>query len=421
MPFSIDPTQTICSLPYSPDLNTLILAFKGFIYICSKDHRIQYMNDKLCERTGYDATGEHCYKVLHGCNDVCPWCNNDRFFCEPKPIRYQLQSPKDGRWYHIINTPVCNLDGSLSKQSLIIDITESYLSREELSLLKTMISQSNDAIFVIDADTSDFIYVNDKACSSLGYSTDELLTRCVLDISEKFTDLPRWHSLVAFIRKQSRVFEAVFICKDGRHIPVEVTSNFVHLQGKNFIVSVVRDISDRKLFEHELKRQAQSDYLTGLANRRHFIELSEKEIARTIRYGRPMSLLMLDIDHFKEINDTFGHQAGDIALQMFAACCQEALREIDIIGRFGGEEFAVILPETDGDDACEVAERLCQFIASQTITIEKGASVRLTVSVGLTTLADDGKADLDTLLRQADGALYTAKCSGRNRVCVCSL
>lgn len=420
MSVSIAPAKSIYSLQHTPDMNTLVSAFNGFIYICSRDYRIQYMNDKLRERTGYDATGEHCYKVLHGCNDVCPWCNNDIFFREPKPIRSQVQSPRDRRWYHIINTPVCNLDGSLSKQSLIIDITDSYLSREELTLLKTMISQSNDAIFIVDADTSDFIYVNDKACANLGYNTDDFLTRRVIDISEQFVDMPRWHSHVAFIRKQNRVFETEFICKDGSLIPVEVTASYVHLQEKGFIVSVVRDISERKLLEQELTRQAQSDYLTGFTNRRHFIKLSETEIARTTRYGRPMSLLMLDIDHFKEINDSHGHHAGDTALQMFATFCQEALREIDIIGRLGGEEFAVILPETDGDDAYEVAERLCQFIASQTINTDTGASVRLTVSIGLTTLSVGGEANIDSLLKQADEALYRAKYSGRNRVCACN-
>lgn len=417
----MDPIKMADSLQRTPDLDALTQAFNGFIYICSQDHRIEYMNDKLRERTGYDATGEYCYKILHDCDDVCPWCNNDILFREMKPIRHQLKSPKDECWYHVINTPICNVDGSLSKQSLIMDITESYLSREELSLLKTMMNQSNDAMFVIDADTSNFIYVNDKACSNLGYSRAELLTRRILDISASFMDMPSWQSHAALIRKQSRAFEAGHIRKDGSHIPVEVTASYVHFRDKNFIVSVVRDISDRKMLEHELQRQAHSDCLTGLANRRHFIEQSEKEIARTLRYERPMSLLMLDIDHFKDINDTHGHNAGDISLQMFATHCQEALREIDIIGRVGGDEFVIILPETDVAGAHELAERLCQSIASQTMTTEKGASIGLTVSIGLTTLAVGGEANLDSLLSQADEALYRAKSFGRNRVCVFSL
>ncbi len=241
-----DPTKPAKSLQRSPDLDALIQAFNGFIYICSQDYRIQYMNDKLRERTGYDATGEYCYKILHGCDAICPWCNNDRLFRELKTIRWQVKSPKDERWYDIINTPIHNGDGTISKQSLIMDITENYLAKEELSLLQTLINQSNDAIFVIDADTSAFLFVNNKACSSLGYSAAELLALRVVDISKLAVDMPSWHKQVANLRKQSQLFEAEQIRKDGSLIPVEVNASFVPRNAKNFVVSIVRDISERK-------------------------------------------------------------------------------------------------------------------------------------------------------------------------------
>ena len=179
-----------------------------------------------------------------------------------------------------------------------------------------------------------------------------------------------------------------------------------------------RDITDRKALEQEFQRQAQSDYLTGLANRRHFMERAEQELARTMRYRRPLSLLILDIDHFKVINDTHGHHAGDLALQQVAALCREALRTIDIISRFGGEEFAIILPETGGKNAREVAERLRLSIAGKRIAVTQKTEARLEVSIGVTTLLGGGEASLDTLLGQADEALYRAKDLGRNRVCV---
>lgn len=241
-----DPTKIPPSLQRAPDLDALISAFDGFIYICSQDHRIQYMNAKLRERTGYDATGEYCYKILHGCEDICPWCNNDKFFRKQKTSRRQLKSPKDERWYDIINTPIHNADGTISKQSLIMDITEKYLAKEELSLLQTLINQSNDAIFVIDAETSAFLYVNDKACANLDYSTAELLALRVLDIAANIEDMPAWHVHVASVKKQSRIFETEQIRKDGSRIPVEVNASFAPRGEKNFIVSVVRDISERK-------------------------------------------------------------------------------------------------------------------------------------------------------------------------------
>ncbi|MCX5871476.1 MAG: PAS domain S-box protein [Deltaproteobacteria bacterium] len=237
---------TASSLQRVPDLDALTLAFDGFIYICSQDRRIQYMNDKLRERTGYDATGELCYKILHGREELCPWCNNDQLFREQKTLRRQFKSPKDERWYDVINTPIRNSDGTISKQSLLMDITETHLAKEELSLFQTLINQSNDAIFVIDADTSAFIYVNDKACSSLGYSTTDLLALRVIDISTNFMDMPNWLRHAARIREQNRLFEAGHIRKDGSHIPVEITASFVPRREKNFIVSVARDISERQ-------------------------------------------------------------------------------------------------------------------------------------------------------------------------------
>ncbi len=165
---------------------------------------------------------------------------------------------------------------------------------------------------------------------------------------------------------------------------------------------------------HMLEKQAHTDPLTGLANRRHFFEVAEAELARSRRYEAPLSLLMLDIDHFKEVNDAHGHRAGDRVLQQLARSCLEVLRTVDVVGRVGGEEFAILLPETDVDGAVEVAERLRAAIAAVGIPREEGVPLRVTVSIGVSTLA--GNANLDTLMSQADDALYDAKHRGRNRV-----
>lgn len=166
--------------------------------------------------------------------------------------------------------------------------------------------------------------------------------------------------------------------------------------------------------QEELERQAHSDFLTELANRRHFLELAEGELARTLRYGKTFSLLMLDIDHFKAVNDSRGHKAGDVVLQKLARAMQAALREVDVVGRMGGEEFAVILPETNAKEAWEAAERLRLAIAATDIEVDGGAPLRVTVSIGIATLTDKLN-DIDAMLRQADEALYAAKHGGRNR------
>ncbi|MDR9501888.1 MAG: PAS domain S-box protein, partial [Desulfurivibrionaceae bacterium] len=168
---------------------------------------------------------------------------------------WQMKSPKDERWYNITNTTINNDDGTHSRQSLLVDITEEYLAREELALLSTLINQSNDAIFIIDADTSAFIYVNHKACSNLGYSAAELLALRVIDISGSLADIAAWSKQVARIHKQGLIFESAHIRKDGSRFPVEITTSHVLRDGKNFLISVVRDISARQAQTRALRHE----------------------------------------------------------------------------------------------------------------------------------------------------------------------
>lgn len=166
----------------------------------------------------------------------------------------------------------------------------------------------------------------------------------------------------------------------------------------------------------DLEKQARTDYLTGLANRRHFWEQAEAEVARSLRYHNPLSLLMLDVDHFKRINDNWGHKVGDQVLKSLADACLAGLRDADLAGRLGGEEFGVLLPETTGERAMDVAERLRQAMADSKVRLEGGQEIGYTVSFGVSTLNRDVHS-LETMFSLADHALYDAKHAGRNRVC----
>lgn len=193
-----------------------------------------------------------------------------------------------------------------------------------------------------------------------------------------------------------------------------------HYLGTDFVVP---DRKLRKLFEaiskhyQELEYCARFDPVTGVANRRYFAEMVEAELARSSRYGRPLSILMMDIDHFKEINDTHGHQTGDIVLQTLYETCKGVLREIDVVGRWGGDEFAILLPETRPATALKVAKRLRSAIESATVSLETHFPLHFSVSIGCASRIG-GDDDLDTILNLADKALYDAKRGGRNRVCV---
>ncbi|MDI1308530.1 MAG: diguanylate cyclase [Methylotenera sp.] len=166
----------------------------------------------------------------------------------------------------------------------------------------------------------------------------------------------------------------------------------------------------------ELERRAYTDYLTGLANRRYFFEKAENELARALRYSKKLSILMLDIDHFKQVNDNYGHEAGDVVLKKLAEICLASLRAIDIIGRIGGEEFAILLPETSIETAMETAERLRIALSSTAVQLDNGLSLHFTASFGVVTLEEKNDT-VDMLLNRADQALYKAKGDGRNRVC----
>jgi diguanylate cyclase (GGDEF)-like protein len=174
--------------------------------------------------------------------------------------------------------------------------------------------------------------------------------------------------------------------------------------------------SEVKLSHEALESQARKDFLTGLSNRRDFMELAEAALIRSERYSRPLSVFMLDIDHFKKINDTYGHQLGDEVLRHLSEIMQKTLREVDVIGRIGGEEFAVLLPETTLDSAAKVAERLREKISLHAIPLASGLPLHFSVSIGVAVLTTKG-LNIDTLLNFADEALYQAK-RERNKVCV---
>ncbi|MDQ0840158.1 diguanylate cyclase (GGDEF)-like protein [Sphingomonas faeni] len=174
------------------------------------------------------------------------------------------------------------------------------------------------------------------------------------------------------------------------------------------------DITEERRLEEALRVLASTDHLTGALNRRAFQLAFRSEVARCRRYGVALSLVMLDLDHFKRVNDTYGHQAGDEVLKETSSLIRSSLRESDIFGRLGGEEFALLLPHTDLDQGTVLAERLRKAIADKPVNVGS-ALVRITTSVGITTCRSQTDP-IDTMMRRADEALYAAKADGRDRV-----
>ncbi len=167
----------------------------------------------------------------------------------------------------------------------------------------------------------------------------------------------------------------------------------------------------------EVQKLAITDPLTGAYNRRQLFDLGQREFNRAHRFERPFSVILLDIDRFKVVNDTYGHATGDLVLRVLTQRIQDTIREIDILARYGGEEFVVLLPETGKEAALSVAERLRNLAGRTPIPTEHG-DVIVTVSIGLTEISSDIQ-DFSALVSKADAAMYAAKRGGRDRIEVC--
>jgi diguanylate cyclase (GGDEF)-like protein len=190
--------------------------------------------------------------------------------------------------------------------------------------------------------------------------------------------------------------------------PTAILMTLVHL-------ATATSYLHRYELETALELASNTDPMTGVSNRRHFMPLLRQEIARGQRFEHHASLLMLDIDHFKSVNDTYGHPTGDMVICALADICRGASRAIDVVTRLGGEEFAIMLPDTDTQGALAVAERVRATVERTLMTSLVGVTFRFTVSIGIAEQVPEDTSE-DNLIEMADAALYQAKLSGRNRV-----
>lgn len=200
--------------------------------------------------------------------------------------------------------------------------------------------------------------------------------------------------------------------KDGKQFPLEISISKITVGGAREYCALIRDASEQERMIRELNRRAYTDPLTGLNNRHFLSERGAELFTLCSRYNHPISLMVIDADHFKAVNDTYGHDAGDEVLKNLAKTLTAVARSTDIVARFGGEEFIILLPETESAGAVQLAERVRSRIEKAGTS---GADeIAITVSIGVASY--NGGDDFDALFRRADKALYAAKESGRNRV-----
>jgi diguanylate cyclase (GGDEF)-like protein/PAS domain S-box-containing protein len=252
----------------------------------------------------------------------------------------------------------------------------------------------------------------------LGYSEEDLLGRPFLDFVHPDDRRSTEAEAAAIAAGGGTVqFRNRYLAKDGTIHWIEWTSQ--PLVEEEIIYAVARDVTERRELEEELHRLSQHDALTGLFNRRRFEEELRRQLAYTRRYGKGGALLIIDVDRFKEINDTLGHAAGDKALCQIGSLLRDNLRATDVVARpeavvarLGGDEFVVLLPEVDEQEARAVAGRLASVVRGSVLTLD-GQEVRLSISVGVATFDEYGRPGEIELLAAADRAMYEAKAAGR--------
>jgi diguanylate cyclase (GGDEF)-like protein/PAS domain S-box-containing protein len=306
---------------------------------------------------------------------------------------------------------------------LVAELTHANAELSRISELNAvLLASAGEGIFSTDLE-GHCTSMNPAALAILGFREDEIVGHHQHNLFHHShpdgSDYPARQCPIqqTLHDGETRVVDDHFISKDGTFIPVQLTVSAMRFEGAIVGSEVLfQDISERQRMHRELLRLATTDTLTGLYNRGHFFERCEDERERARRYGHPLACLMVDLDHFKQINDDRGHAAGDAVLVAVAGTLRSLLRVVDIGGRIGGEEFAILLPQTDLAGAAAFAERLRHAIAELDVATGSGR-LRVTASIGAAAIAADADdVSIEQALQRADQAMYRAKASGRNRV-----
>lgn len=292
-----------------------------------------------------------------------------------------------------------------------LDVTERKRFEGLVSLQNHALDHIGEAVYLVD-ENARICYINKAAWIMLGYSQDELLAITIYELDPIYNPenwQNHWNELM---QKGTITIETLHKSKSGAFIPVEVNANSIQHEGQIFNFALVRNITQRKLIEEKMYHQASYDFLTGLPNRRLLLDRLEEEFIKAKRSKSNVSLLFIDLDHFKEVNDTLGHHIGDLLLTQAAQRIQFCIRESDVLGRMGGDEFMVILTEvTEILYLGRIAQKIIDAM-TPSFSIENNISY-VSASIGIASYPSDVDS-LESLISAADQAMYIAKKRGRN-------
>ncbi|WCE28816.1 sensor domain-containing diguanylate cyclase [Vibrio sp. SCSIO 43137] len=285
--------------------------------------------------------------------------------------------------------------------------------------LKSFVDSSLAGVLILDSKQK-VILMNPTACQMFQLS-GENLSDLTLDalLPKRFRSIHSDHvktfgSSSKQAKRMNRLNIVTGLKQDGREFPLEVSISKIFVAGQTEYCALLRDISDDMPLLKELVKEASEDYLTGLSNRKTFEHRLLLETHRSTRHSLPLSVAVIDLDHFKTVNDTLGHNVGDTVLRQMAELLRENIRDIDLVSRWGGDEFVALLVDTDLIGISIWAERVRNRVENHTFG-DKENPIRLTISIGISCTEGD-KTRAESLFEHADNCLFEAKQGGRNQV-----
>ncbi|MDH5464483.1 MAG: diguanylate cyclase [Thiovulaceae bacterium] len=398
---------------------TLLDFFQDGIFVVEKGLMV-YANKKLQEMLGYsidEIIGNPFGTYIHEEDRALVAGNYEKRqlgYKTPDEYEFRLVS-KHGSILDVrINVgTTADAKGLLMSIGTLHDITERKQTMQELvqskSDIQSILDNMPDVFYRTDKEGI-ITMISPSAQNSLGYAPQEMLGVAMSDFYYNPAYRDNVLRALQLGKGKATQVEAALRHKDGSIRWISTNAYIRYDKDQNIlgVEGIARDITEHKMLEEKLIQYSQVDDLTQVYNRRYFLTQAEKQLSIAKRYERPIAVMMLDLDSFKKVNDTHGHKAGDMVLTHFTQVCQEIIRRTDIMGRLGGEEFAILLPETDLVEAEVLAERIRKEVNRSSLDSD-GKQIKISTSIGLYIHANNEDHDLSTILNKADQALYQAK------------